>query len=237
MQNMAMQNMAMQNAQNGPAYAPPARPSRVPLAIGLAALAGVGLAGMAWMNGSHSGPVEPQPTSIPSTTGEPDDANATGSDSSSSSESHAKPSGTDGSASTSSDATDAGTAAPVETAAITPIATPSQATAPKTHAAPQDSSNGSLPGERYPETRSRYLSPDEVQGWSYAKVRYALNEMYARHGLIFQTPGIRQQFAQFSWYHPTETDQQRVEASFNAYERANRELLAVMRDAKKGGGE
>lgn len=92
-----------------------------------------------------------------------------------------------------------------------------------------------LPGERFPETRTRHLSDSEASALTYAKLRYAINEMYARYGAEFLTrPEVRRQFDQFSWYRPQGgLSLDAIEAKFSDIERANLELLAKYRDAKK----
>jgi TolA-binding protein len=93
----------------------------------------------------------------------------------------------------------------------------------------------SYPGERYPQTRQRLMTPAEVDALSMAQLRYAINEMYARHGASFPSqPPIEAQFRKFPWYHPVPTltfDQ--IEASFSEIEKENILLLGQARDRKK----
>jgi TolA-binding protein len=93
----------------------------------------------------------------------------------------------------------------------------------------------SYPGERYPQTRQRLLTVAEVEGLGLAQLRYAINEMYARHGASFPSqPPIEAQFRKFPWYHPNPTlsfDQ--IEASFSEVEKENILLLGQARDRKK----
>ena len=69
---------------------------------------------------------------------------------------------------------------------------------------------------------------------SYAQLRYAVNEMYARHGATFPSePPIQAQFREFSWYHPNpKLTVEQIEASFSQIEKDNLELLAQERDLK-----
>ena len=100
------------------------------------------------------------------------------------------------------------------------------------------SSNGqtalSYPGERYPQTRQRLLTMAEVDSLSFAQLRYAINEMYARHGAPFPSqPPIAAQFRKFPWYHPDPTlTIEQIEASFSEVERENIELMGKERDLK-----
>ncbi len=225
--------------QSPPQAPRPARQPWMPVVAGIGLVAVVGFLGVGLIG---LGPKPPPPLPTPSV-----DVNNT---SSASTDAHSADSTSDNSAASDSEddrdtddhASGVTTPDPVETPAITPIATPPvpiPTPAPRRTSPPASpgSSNDAWPGERYPETRRRVLAAAEVGNWSYAKVRYALNEMYARHGYRFQTPAIRQQFAQFSWYRPSNSSQETVEAQFNSFERANKILLAQMRDAKKGGGE
>jgi YARHG domain len=91
------------------------------------------------------------------------------------------------------------------------------------------------PGERYPQTRQRLLTMAEVDSLSYAQLRYAINEMYARHGAAFpsQRP-IEAQFRKFPWYRPNPTlTFEQIEASFSQMEKDNLELLRQARDQKR----
>jgi hypothetical protein len=93
-------------------------------------------------------------------------------------------------------------------------------------------------GERYPQTRTQLLSESDVSGWSFDEVRYALNEIYARHGYDFQTPQVRSQFMQHQWYRNARVpgrSQSRAESLCSATENANRKLLASRRDHLAGG--
>jgi hypothetical protein len=91
-----------------------------------------------------------------------------------------------------------------------------------------------LEGERYPQTRLRLLTPDDVKGMSVPQLRYALNEVYARYGACFpKNPEIQQQFQKFSWYHPnpsiTFSD---IDQSMSETEKENVKLLGEYRNAR-----
>ena len=90
-------------------------------------------------------------------------------------------------------------------------------------------------GERYPETRNRLLGDEEAARMSYAQLRYAINEVYARYGAEFPTqPEIDNRFRQFDWYRPRRgVPLTQIENEFTYTERTNVELLAKYRDLKK----
>lgn len=91
-----------------------------------------------------------------------------------------------------------------------------------------------LPGERYPETRIRLLSRAELQTWTVERLRYAINEIFARHGASFSDKKeIQTWFGQFPWYKSQANltfDQ--IEASLPEVEKQNVKTLADARQAK-----
>ncbi len=55
------------------------------------------------------------------------------------------------------------------------------------------------------DSSSRLISKQELYGMTEHEVCIARNELYARHGYIFQTEQYNEYFKNFSWYHPTTT--------------------------------
>lgn len=112
---------------------------------------------------------------------------------------------------------------------------------PWLHATPRATTNdagknqGNYVGERYPEVRNRLLGDEEAARMSYAELRYAINEVYARYGAEFATqPEIQNRFRQFAWYRPRRgVSLTQIETEFTFTERTNVELLARYRDLKK----
>lgn len=91
-----------------------------------------------------------------------------------------------------------------------------------------------FPGEKHPETRLRVLTPDELHSWSLEKLRYAINEIYARHGAAFPNQVIQRMFSNFSWYRPQENKNgEEIEAMFSDIERQNVLIMGSVRDSKK----
>lgn len=112
---------------------------------------------------------------------------------------------------------------------VVPIKSQSQPT--KTRPPEPSSPVSSLAGEKYPQTKERLLSGSEVASWSYSSVRYAINEIYARHGYAFQNPAIRKQFSTFPWYRAdSSVSMEQVEKSrLSRVEFDNAKLLARRR--------
>jgi serine/threonine protein kinase len=89
----------------------------------------------------------------------------------------------------------------------------------------------SLPGERYPITRQRLLTDNDVKYLSYAQLRYAINEMYARHGAPFPNhPEIENQFRKFNWYQPIPGRSfDNIDDAMSDIEKENVKILAAYR--------
>jgi hypothetical protein len=93
-------------------------------------------------------------------------------------------------------------------------------------------SSGAMPGERFPQTRTRIMTATELQSWSANDIQYAINEVFARNGADFQDDATKNIFAKFSWYHPrVRVPFSEIEHSFEAIEAANVKLLGYYRDA------
>lgn len=111
-------------------------------------------------------------------------------------------------------------------------------TAPQTSLEVQDSTpTKAMTGEKFPETRSRQLSESDASKMTLDGIRYAINEMFARHGADFPKAEIKRQFQRFAWYRPrvgVAFDQ--IEADFSDVEKANVKLLGAARDAKSTEG-
>jgi serine/threonine protein kinase len=92
-------------------------------------------------------------------------------------------------------------------------------------------------GERFPETATRLLTAGEVSAWPADDLRYAVNEIYARHGRDFVTRPVRQQFLKFEWYRRVLVPGRRDVSPFlSGTERQNLALMTRIRDAGRAGG-
>jgi hypothetical protein len=84
--------------------------------------------------------------------------------------------------------------------------------------------DAAFPGEQFARTRTEELTQSDLNRWNYSEVRYAINEMFARHGLIF-TGEIGKVFKKKSWYKPDTSDQDVVYARFSKLEKSNLDML------------
>ncbi len=80
------------------------------------------------------------------------------------------------------------------------------------------------PSDRY------YITVDDLRGYTQEGVAAIRNEIYARHGYVFQTDKWRNYFSQFSWYVPNANFS---DSMFNDVENAN---IATIVDYEKSMG-
>lgn len=78
-----------------------------------------------------------------------------------------------------------------------------------------------------PDSDSRYLTLDDLEGLSAEECRIARNEIYARHGRRFKDEELQAYFDSCSWYQGTVEPKDFQEESLNDYEFANRDLIVL----------
>lgn len=76
-----------------------------------------------------------------------------------------------------------------------------------------------------PESDSRYLTMEELDGFTAADCRIARNELYARHGRRFDDENLQAHFDSCEWYQGTIAPSDFDESVLNEYELANRDLI------------
>lgn len=72
-----------------------------------------------------------------------------------------------------------------------------------------------------PDSDTEYISESEIEGMSKEELTLALNEIYARYGLMFNTTSIQQYFNSKDWYVPSIKPGHFDDSQFNDYERHN----------------
>jgi hypothetical protein len=103
---------------------------------------------------------------------------------------------------------------------------------PETEAAPAEESSD-LEGEKFPATREEPITTADANELELSDIRYAINEMLARHGANFKDARLRETFAGFSWYQPrTDLSLEEIENEFSDVEKHNIAVLRRCRDAK-----
>lgn len=76
-----------------------------------------------------------------------------------------------------------------------------------------------------PESNTRYLTEEDIAGLSNEELELARNEIYARHGRIFDTDEIREYFESKSWYDGTISPEDFDYSVLSDIERANVNFL------------
>lgn len=79
-------------------------------------------------------------------------------------------------------------------------------------------------GYVFPESDSSYLSSASISELSTTEIQYAINEIYARHGLKFTKAENRERFEKKKWYTGTVDDQDDI--TLNDYEKENVNTMA-----------
>lgn len=90
----------------------------------------------------------------------------------------------------------------------------------------------------FPDSDSRYLSEEEVRSVEADKLRIARNEIFARHGYIFNDEELSQYFNSTSWYEGMLlADQFDMDALLNDFEKKNIELIERVENEVNGTSE
>lgn len=76
-----------------------------------------------------------------------------------------------------------------------------------------------------PEISSRYLSEKDLDGLNKKTLRLARNEVFARHGRLFQTEDLNEYFSKQSWYHGYLAEDEFDDSVLNTYEKYNLDLI------------
>jgi hypothetical protein len=105
--------------------------------------------------------------------------------------------------------------------------------AAETQTAEANDESADLEGEQFPATREQEITMADANELELSDIRYAINEMLARHGATFKDAKTRKTFEQFSWYQPRpDTSTEDIEGEFTDIEKHNIAVLRRCRDAK-----
>ena len=81
-------------------------------------------------------------------------------------------------------------------------------------------------GMLIPDSDSRYLTEDDLKGFTAEELRIARNEIYARYGRKFSDTKLQEHFNSMDWYFPLTEPGDFDESMLNDYEVKNLELIA-----------
>ncbi len=88
-----------------------------------------------------------------------------------------------------------------------------------------------------PDSDQRYYTENELSGLSEDQLRLARNEIYARHGRIFDAEDLREYFESQSWYQGTVSAADFSDSVLNDYEKANIQLIQSLEGGADTGSE
>ena len=78
-----------------------------------------------------------------------------------------------------------------------------------------------------PDSDSRYLDASEAEGHSGEEIQRMINEIYARHGRVFERQDNIDYFMSQEWYEPIEgKSDDEIVSEFNEFEKANVDMLS-----------
>ncbi|MGE9943240.1 YARHG domain-containing protein [Bariatricus sp. SGI.161] len=78
----------------------------------------------------------------------------------------------------------------------------------------------------FPDSDSKYLSEDEVRQVTVDKLKIGRNEIYARHGVVFESEELQTYFKERSWYkEKISFNDFNADAELNDFEKKNVELI------------
>ena len=84
----------------------------------------------------------------------------------------------------------------------------------------------------FSDSNSRYLSEEEIRNVDADKLKIARNEIFARHGYIFNDEELNQYFNSTSWYQGTvRSDQFNMDWVLNDFEKKNVELISLVENS------
>lgn len=82
------------------------------------------------------------------------------------------------------------------------------------------------------DSARRYLTADELSYMSKSELRLARNEIYARHGRMFDSADLQNYFNSMDWYYGTIPAAEFDESVLNEYEKANLILIREIENSK-----
>lgn len=77
----------------------------------------------------------------------------------------------------------------------------------------------------FPDSSDRYLSDYEVSGLNEDQLQKAINDIFARDGLIFETSYIQNYYGSQTWYYGYTSDKSAVQNGFSDVEKKNIDLM------------
>lgn len=88
----------------------------------------------------------------------------------------------------------------------------------------------------FPDSSTAEINSEDLKKLSDEELRYAVNEIYARHGYIFKDDQLRTYYEQYDWYKETVKPEDFSDSVFNEVEKRNIQPFSgnVMQEITKG---
>jgi curved DNA-binding protein CbpA len=80
-------------------------------------------------------------------------------------------------------------------------------------------------------SESRYIDVNEINHMSKEELCLARNEIYARHGRLYETEDLNQYFSNKSWYHGYLSQEQFDDSVLNEFEKTNLDVIKIIENA------
>ena len=81
----------------------------------------------------------------------------------------------------------------------------------------------------------RLISANDISGWDFHQLRYAINFLYAKYGYVFPAREIQAVFTSKPWYHPISgLSMDDIDAKMSSIEASNVKVLAETKNRLKG---
>ena len=84
----------------------------------------------------------------------------------------------------------------------------------------------------FPNSSDEKIEISEMEKLSDEELRYAINELYAKHGYIFKDEALKAHYEQFDWYEPSVKPEDFSVDMFNEIERENIDTMKEVRDSR-----
>ena len=104
-------------------------------------------------------------------------------------------------------------------------ATEEEQTEAQTEAQTEKPNSGDISTYILPESSDRYLDYPDLEGVDGFDLVLARNEIYARHGRLFDSQEVQDYFNRCTWYNGTISPEDFDESVLNSYERANVDFI------------
>jgi len=82
----------------------------------------------------------------------------------------------------------------------------------------------------FPESDTRLLTKEELEGMPADKLRYARNEIFARHGRLFDSAGLQEYFEEKDWYEGSVEPEDFSDSMLNEVEKENISRIKAWED-------